>query len=87
MGHTFVTRFDQAGYERIYSLMRGKNANKIPYGRNCDRELANGILDYHITMVHWGKAQDKDYLNKLWDFQFVPCQVTVTGVSMIAAEE
>ena len=87
MGHTVVTRFDPAGYERIYSLMKDKKANKIPYGRNCDRDLANEIMDYHITMVHWGKAQDNDYLNKLPEVQFVPCQVTVTGLSVMAAEE
>lgn len=87
MGHTVVTRFDQAGYERIYSLMKGKKANKIPYGRNCDRILANEIMDYHITMVHWAKAWDDYYLKKLADFQFVPCQVVITGTSVMCAEE
>lgn len=87
MGHTVVTRFDQEGYEKIHNLMKNKNANKIPFGRNCDRVLVNEILDYHITMVHWGKEQDAYYLDKLSDFEFIPCQVTITGMSMFAAEE
>lgn len=91
MGHTLVARFDTEGERKILSLVETGGLkhlpNKIPYGRDCDREEADERLPYHMTVFHWGKAQDAVYLDRLQSFQFTPCSIKVTGVSIMYAEE
>ena len=87
MGHTLVTRFDEAGYERFRWIVGAFPANKIPYGRDCDREAANRILKHHVTVFHWGKARDGYYLKRLEDFRFQPCRLAVTGAAVMPGEE
>lgn len=41
MGHTLVTRFDPESRAFLQNLMAPFAANKIPFGRNCDREAAD----------------------------------------------
>lgn len=89
MGHTLVTKIEDADLYRISRLFEENNRknNKIPYGRDCDREAANQILPYHITVFHWAKTEDEKYLNLLKNFESCPCQVEVTGCSVMYAEE
>ena len=91
MGHTLVALFDTEGERKISSLVetvgQKQLPNKIPYGRDCDREKANERLPYHMTVFHWGKAMDAVYLDRLQSFQFTPCSIKVTGVSCMYAEE
>lgn len=87
MGHTLVTRFDPEGRKLLQDLMQPCFANKIPFGRDCSREEANAVLDYHLTMLHWAKSQDGYYLNRIQDLKPVPCQIRVTGTQIMYAEE
>lgn len=91
MGHTLVARFDKDGERKILSLVEkcGSNQlpNKIPYGRDCDREKANEKFPYHMTVFHWGKKMDPVYLDRLQAVHFIPCSINVTGVSCMYAEE
>ena len=79
MGHTLVTRFTDEGYSTIQGLLESngvKNVNKIPFGRSCDRTVANSILPYHVTMAHWKKPEDKKYLAHLSAFKFSEFKIT-----------
>ena len=87
MGHTLVTRFDAEGIQIIHNILKPFSPNKIPFGRNCDRVLANAALDYHMTMFHWGKAMDSFYLDRLEHFHPLPCRLLVTGIDMLHADE
>lgn len=87
MGHTLVTRFDSQSSQFLHSLMQPFNANKVPFGRDCDREAANTVLDYHVTLFHWAKNQDAYYLDCIKDIKPVPCQIQVTGTQIMRAEE
>ena len=90
MGHTLVTRFSENGYEKIRDLLYEAgiyNNNKIPFGRDCEREEANAFLPYHVTIFHWAKWEDEKYLRALENLRFRPCKVFVTGVSRMNAEE
>ena len=90
MAHTLVTRFDEADYEHLTLLLDKVGAlklNKIPYGRDCDRSEADRILPYHITIAHWGKADDDICIERLQQIVFRECKVMVTGVSTMFAEE
>lgn len=87
MGHTLVARFGPESRSFLHSLMAPFGANKIPFGRSCDREAANREMDYHLTLLHWAKTQDEYYLNRIKDFVPIPCQVRVTGVQVMPAEE
>ena len=59
MGYTLVTSFDKLSYEKLNYLLEHQNANKIPFDKKCNREEANKILKYHMTLVHWGKQNDE----------------------------
>lgn len=92
MGHTLVAVLPCEEEQKLKNLLCG--CNKIPYGRNCDREEANEILPYHITLFHWGKAEDKLYLDRLrlrqqpaFSNVSESCGVIVTGSSVMIAEE
>ena len=87
MGHTLVLRFNQAGYQKLQKLTGSAPVNKIPFGRDCDREAANKILKYHMTVFHWARNEDEVYLPRLEHYQFHPCRIRITGCSMAAAEE
>lgn len=87
MGHTMVTRFDGKSLRLLHSLMDPWDANKIPFGRNCDRVLANDLLDYHVTLCHWPKNQDAYYLPRVQQVQSHLCWIEVTDVKIMAAEE
>lgn len=87
MGHTLVTRFSPDSNRFLHNLMDPLEANKIPYGRDCDREAANRELDYHVTMFHWSKAMDDCYLPRIRDFQATPCRIRITGVHSARSRE
>lgn len=87
MGHTLVTRFDAEGRRLLQDLIRPFGANKIPFGRDCSREDANAVLDYHLTMLHWAKQQDGYYLSRIQDLKPVPCQIRVTGTQIMYGAE
>lgn len=87
MGHTLVTRFDAHSNGILHTLMEGISANKIPFGRNCERVTANAAMDYHVTILHWAKAQDDFYLKRLENYHPIPCKLWVTGLKTMQAEE
>ena len=87
MGHTVVLGFDKASIERIHTLTAPFDANKIPFGRDCDREAANKELDYHMTLYHWPKTMDEYCLSRVKEFRSIPCQVRVNGTCVMPAEE
>ena len=91
MGHTLITRLDQDSLARLDGIISGTGmrTNKIPYGRGCDRETANRILPYHLTVFHWAKTEDEKYLRRLERFHTPgPFSLSVTGTSiMYHAEE
>ena len=68
-------------------LLKNQNANKIPFGRKCDRDTANQIMKYHMTLVHWAKEYDAVFLPRVERIQFVPFKIIVTGTNMLYAEE
>lgn len=87
MGHTLVTRFTPESLEFLHRLMKPFGANKIPFGRDCDREEANSVMDYHLTLLHWAKGRDAYFLDCIRGFQPAPCQLRVTGMQVMYAEE
>ena len=87
MGYTVVAGFDRESKVAIKKAVGTSLANKIPYGRNCDREAANRILDYHITLIHWGKEYDRVYLPCLDRIKMIPCKVKITGTFIMMSKE
>lgn len=87
MGHTLVARFDSESNDFLHSIMHGADANKIPFGRDCDRKAANEVMDYHLTLLHWAKTRDAYFLERIRDFQPATCRILVTDVQMMYAEE
>jgi hypothetical protein len=87
MGYTIVAGFQKTDMEWLHALMDPFDTNKIPFGRDCDRDLANRELDYHMTMFHWGREKDGIYLPKLDNFSSVPCEIVVTGVHEMHGRE
>lgn len=87
MGHTLVTRFTPDSIRLLHQLMAPFDTNKIPFGRNCDRRAANSVMDYHLTMFHWAKEQDKYYLDRIRNLKPMPCQISVTGMNLMSAKE
>ena len=90
MGHTLVFTFDEKSLCRLNDLLSLADLplNKIPFGRDCDREVANKILPYHITAAHWAKNKDSFLLDKAKNFMLdKPFSVTVTGIKCMSAEE
>ncbi len=87
MGHTLVTRFTTESNQWIHQLMQSFQANKIPFGRNCDRIAANDVLDYHMTLFHWPKTQDEYYLNKIKNLKGIPFKALITDIKIMYAEE
>jgi hypothetical protein len=86
MGHTLVTRINQEDLAYISAVISatGIRTNKIPFGRNCDREAADRILPYHFTVFQWAKPDDEKYLRRLKDFKNPgPCSLKVTGTSIM----
>lgn len=87
MGHTVVAGFDKKSSDMINELMRPFNANKIPFGRNCDREAANREMDYHMTVFHWAKSMDSYYLEKIKGFSSEGFDIRISDVYFFPAEE
>lgn len=87
MGHTVVLGLDDSSSTLIQTLMAPFSANKIPFGRNCDRDAANTVMGYHMTLCHWAKARDGECLARIKDFHSVPCQLGVQGTCIMPAEE
>lgn len=87
MGYTLVARIDDVGFEPIKNILEHEMTNKIPYGRNCDREQANSNLPYHMTLFHWAKAYDEQYLHLINHLLFHPFSANATGISIQHAEE
>lgn len=87
MGHTLVAVFQDSLNRTLDAALTGLPANKIPFGRDCDRAQANRILPYHATLVHWGKASDAALLSRTMALRMQPCAVKVTGAALWDAEE
>lgn len=87
MGHTVVLGFDNDSNVLLHKLLEPFGANKIPFGRRCNREEANKVMDYHMTLYHWPKTMDTYCLSRLNGFQSIPCQVQVNGMRIMQAEE
>jgi len=87
MGYTLVARFHDSFYQEMDQLLADQGNNKIPYGRNCDRNLANSIMKYHMTIAHWAKECDASYLPKVVQLDFSPFSIYVTGSDIMQAED
>ena len=87
MGHTVVLGFDNESNVLVHKLLEPFRANKIPFGRKCDREEANKVMDYHMTLYHWPKTMDTYCLSRLKGFQSIPCHIQVNGMRIMQAEE
>ncbi|MBR6570014.1 MAG: hypothetical protein IKK75_06120 [Clostridia bacterium] len=82
-----MARFDEKSKEKLHTMMRPFGANKIPFGRGCDREAANAEMDYHLTLMHWSKEWDAQYLPLVENLKPSACRINVTGKQMMCAEE
>ena len=90
MGHTLIARFEQTAFQPVETLIMQESPfgiNKIPFGRNCDREKANRVLPFHMTVFHWKKEDDGKYLERLNAYRFRPFHITVTGAHIMHAGE
>ena len=87
MGYTLVARINDDRFDPIKDILEKEKANKIPYGRNCDREAANVNLPYHITLFHWAKEQDEQYLQLINRLVFYPFSVNITDISIMYGED
>lgn len=87
MGYTLVTSFDDEVYKKLNSIIPEIKANKIPYGRNCNRFEANRKMKYHMTLIHWQDDEDEIYLPKIEQLKFVPFEIAITGSELSYAEE
>lgn len=90
MGHTLVTRLNKHDLALIQAtvLKTGIPANKIPFGRGCDREAADRVLPYHITFFHWGKKDDETYLRRLKGYKAPgTCVLAITGSTILPGAE
>lgn len=85
MGYTLVTAFDHQTDEMLMKLT--PSVNKIPFGRDGDREAANKVMKHHVTLIHWSKQYDMILLPKIEDIHFHPFCLFVTGSELINAEE
>ncbi len=87
MGHTITAAFSDESRMELKFLMKksgGENAVKIPFGRDCDREQANKVMDYHVTLFQWSKGKDDTILERLKDYSFPgECQVTAEKAIMV----
>lgn len=90
MGHTLVAQWNNDEFSRISRLAGLQPAgryNKIPFGRNCDREDADLVLPYHMTVFHWRKSEDGRYLDRLNSLVFHPFRILVDAADVMCAEE
>ena len=90
MGYTLVTRLNKEGLASIKSavIKTGIRTNKIPFGRGCDRDAADQVLPYHVTVFHWGKTDDEIYLRRLRDYRTSgSCTLKITGSSILHGAE
>ena len=87
MGHTAVLGFDQESNVLLHNLLEPFGANKIPFGRRCNREDANKAMEYHLTLYHWPKAMDSYCLSRINGFRSIPCHVQVNQIQIMQAEE
>lgn len=73
MGHTLVAVLSQEDETRLTALLARcgmQDANKIPFGRGCDRAKADAVLPHHITLVSWSKKEDAVMLDRLRSYHF-----------------
>ena len=87
MGHTLVANFDPPFNEFLHGTLDPAGANKVPFGRQCDRSMANRTLDYHMTLVHWAEQDDAFYLPKITGILFPQFMMTVTESTISEAQE
>ncbi|MCR4646688.1 MAG: hypothetical protein K5695_14975 [Oscillospiraceae bacterium] len=91
MGHTLVTRFAKEDHQRLQKMLAAAgaaDANKIPYGRPCDRKKADQILPHHVTLFSWKKELDAKYLKALEGYRFPgTCKLLITKPKWISGEE
>lgn len=88
--HTLVVRFDEQDNAPLIcslSKMRDSDINKAPYGRNCNREVANRILPYHMTLFHWDRVKNAANSEKVKQIKHFPCEVSITEIHYMPAEE
>lgn len=79
MGYAIVTAFEDILYKKVRNAIGNSYANKIPFGRDCDRDKANQVLDYHVTLVNWKESQNAIYLPRTDVLHFQPCELIITG--------
>ncbi len=87
MGHTLVARFDEDKIRALIPEAFSERINKIPFGRNCDREASNKVLPYHMTIMHWSKEEDSQYLPKMSMIHPSAASISVCGAGVFNAEE
>lgn len=90
MGYTLVARFQESDFEVMVSTLSmwgGTPVNKIPFGRGCDRNEANTILPYHMTILHWSRSDDVVMLPKMKNLVLPSMTVTADSVRVLPAAE
>lgn len=92
MGHTLVARFEPKDFDSVNRCLmgwQGKTINKIPFGRNCDREEANRILPFHMTLLHWARSADSYMLQKMnaLSFSLLPKLKEISEYCRLPAKE
>lgn len=87
MGYAIVTALDNAFYKKMGDLLQNYNVNKIPFGRGCNREEANRILNYHVTLMKWKEKDNPIFLPRIDAIQFRPCDIIITGSRIKALED
>lgn len=87
MGYTLVAAFDKQFEEEMEKILKEKETIKIPFGRDCDRISANRSMKYHMTLFHWAKQYDSEYLPRVEQLRFVPFEIKVIGTELLYAEE
>ena len=89
MGHTLVAVFSEESKMKLRKLLKEAGAEdscKIPYRSGCDRAAANNIMEHHITLYHWAKANDAVYLERLRSLHDID-QSSVTVVKPVLLKD
>ena len=90
MGHTLVARFQERDFGAVLSALskwNGTPVNKIPFGRDCNRDEADHILPYHMTILHWARSDDAVMLPKMKELALPSLTVIADSVHILLAEE
>ena len=83
MGHMIAAAFsDESRIELKYLMKKAaaENAIKLPFRHGLDREQANSVIGYHITLFNWSSEKDAEMFSRLEGFSF-------TGEFKVTAEK